>query len=336
MDVKAVDNVSSLNFGQRHHSKKVENKYQDYPQMDAPASKNSSNAMRNLMLGLMMLGATATTPMLTSCDKEDWIKAEAYADAHAWAWAAARTDTIHDQTIVHDTINHTDTVINTVIEPRTFKEYPFHIADSLIAQGLNIGIPLDGPRPKETNNNVIFLAAKAHNRYDNKFYEIKAQDHGTTGEVLTTITKIVDMYDSEHPTTQYMKTMVTTLPGRGIKLERWVSNSAEEPNAYTDWNYAGYEVRTNNRNGRTNSVKIYDKDNNFVGERNGEYLRGEEAGTFMFGSVIYDDDGTPYRDPETGEVEFTYYDFDKAKMWSQEVQFQQVPDGAPVYYYGTH
>ena len=330
MQVKAIDNLSLMNF--EGGIKKRQNKKVSYPQMDAPASQSSSKAMRNLILGLMALGATASCTKV-DIEYDEPPTAEAYATSWAWACGGVAKN---DTTVIRDTINHRDTTINTVIEPRTFKEYPFHIADSLIRQGLNIGIPLEGPEPKDVNNNVVFLAAKAHNRYDNKFYEIHAQDKGTNGEVLTTITKCLDLYDSKHPKTQWIKTEVDDLPGEGIRLTRYVSNSEADPNKNTRWNYAGYEVRTNNRNGRTNSIKIYDKDDRLVGERKGEYLRGQEAGTFMFGTVCYDDDGYPFIDPDDGQVVWTYYDFDQAKMWSEKVNLAEVPDSVSTYYYGTH
>ena len=329
MEVKAIDSLSLQQFEGVKKSKRVDHK-QSYPQMHAPASKKAAKAMRDMMMGLMLLGATAGT--MTSCDD----MFEAHADASAWAkaWACggqAKSDT----TVVHDTINHVDTVFVTDVEPVNFKEYPFHIADSLINQGLNIGVELDGPVPSAENNNVVFLASKAHNRYDNKFYETHAQYHGTTGEVLTTITKCVDMYDAKHPKTQWIKSMITDLPGEGIQIDRFVSGSEAEPTTSTRWNYAGYEIRTNNRNGKTNTVRVYDKNDQLIGERKGEYLRGQEAGTFMYGTVVYDDDGTPFIDPDDGQVVWTYYDFDQAKMWSDRVDRKDVPETTTTYYYGT-
>ena len=316
MNVKAINSFTpSVNFGQKRKEKNVN---MDYPQMDSPASSASAKALRNaFMAGVMAASAFS----VTSC-KDAWPHAEAWSnsDAHAWAYCTGCNHK-NDTTIIHDTINHTDTVIKTVIEPIYVREYPFNLGDSLIAQGLNIGVELDGPRPGQ-DDNVIFQASKAHNRYDNKFYETQLDSASTTKNQLGLVTKIVDVYDEQNPKTSYMKTVVTDVPGKGIKLTRYTSNSARKPEEW-EWNYAGYEIRTNGRDGKKNTVSVFDNNGSLVLRERGKYLKGENPGTFMYGTVVYNPDGSIYKN-ENGEPEMAYYDFDKAKMWSDVATYQLV------------
>ena len=69
MDVKAINNVSFVNFEGK--PKKQANKKQEhnYPQQTDPASKKSAQAIRNMMYGLMLLVATSGAGSLTSCEK---------------------------------------------------------------------------------------------------------------------------------------------------------------------------------------------------------------------------------------------------------------------------
>ena len=83
MEVKAI---STPNF-EGHKNNKIQNKKHsvgnDYPQMSAPASQNTSNAMRNMVLGLMALGAASQG--LTSCEADATASASASASATAVA-----------------------------------------------------------------------------------------------------------------------------------------------------------------------------------------------------------------------------------------------------------
>lgn len=323
MDVKAINSISNLNFKGKtnnHKNKKIQN---NYPQQTSPASKDSAKALRNMMYGLMLLGATAgSAPMITSCE-DSFSEATAHAEAYAWAWGIGGGCDKNDTTIIHDTI------INTIIKPIYVKEYPFHLADSLIRQGLNIGVDLDGPIPADENNDVAFVASKAHNRYDDKYYETHVDSVGTNKNTLTLVTKVLDFYENpESPKTSWLKAEVTDVPGRGIKLTRYTSNSTTKPEEW-QWNYAGYEVRTNNRNGQTNTKSVFDNNDNLIWK--GEYRRGENPGTFMYGTFVYDEDGNPYLD-EDGNPQVAYYDFDKAKMWSDKVTIEQIPTGTITYF----
>ena len=314
MNVKAINNVSFVNFEGK--TKKQQNKKHEtnYPQQTDPASKNSARALRNMMYGLMLLGATAGAGSLTSCEKAE-AYAEASADAYAWVIGGG-CDNKKDTVVIHDTI------INTIIKPVYIEEYPFHLADSLIRQGLNIGIELDGPVPEDQNNDVAFVASRAHNRYDDKYYETQVDSVGTNKNRLALVTKILDFYeDPENPKVSWMRTEVSDVPGKGIKLTRYTSNSVAKPEEW-QWNYAGYEVRTNNRNGQTNTKSVFDNNDELIWQ--GEYRKGENPGTFMYGTFVYDENGNPYLD-EDGNPQKAYYDFDKGKMWSDRVEFEKIP-----------
>lgn len=243
-----------------------------------------------------------------------------------------KTDTIvtpPDTIYVTDTIHERDTivekVIETIIQPVNVKEYPIHLGDSLLAQGLNIGIPLDGPKPN--GDDVIFVGSKAYNRYDAKLYETKVDSIGTNKRQLSLVTKVIDLYDSENPRVTWMKTNITDVPGKGIKLERFVSNDPIEPGDHDQWkwNYAGYEIRSNGGRGNKPGVNtVYDNAGNLVWK--GEYTnKGCAAGAFMFGTLVYDENGNPYRD-EDGNPETASYDFNQAQMWSDKIKLVEVPN----------
>lgn len=321
MNVQAINSVSSLNFegkSKKSQQKKSEN---NYPQMDSPASKSAAKSMRNLLTGLMILGASATGgSMMTSC-----AKAEAFAEAKSKIEVTViGHDCKHDHTIIHDTIHHRDTIIETIIKPVNVKEYPVHLGDSLLAQGINIGIPLEGPKP---GDDVVFVGSKAFNRYDMKLYETHVDSIGTNKRQLSLVTKITDLYDSENPQTSWMKTNITDVPGKGIKLDRYVCDNPTEPNDHEQymWNYAGYEVRSNGGRGNKPGVNtVYDNTGSLVWK--GEYTnKGCEAGSFMFGTLVYDENGNPYLDDE-GNPETALYDFNQAKMWSDKIKWVEVPN----------
>lgn len=324
MNVKAIDSVSSLNFeGKSRKSDKLKSE-NNYPQMDAPASHNAAKSMRNLLAGLMLVGAAAgTAPMMTSC-----ADAEAFASSKSIAVAVVGCDCKHGTTIIRDTIHHRDTIIQTIIKPVNVREYPYHLADSLIAQGLNIGIPLDGPKPNG-NDDVVFVGSKAHNRYDNILYETHVDSVETNRRQLSLVTKMIDLYDPKNTKTTWMKTNVTDVPGKGIKLDRYICKREEEPGDHEQylWEYAGYEIRSNGGRGNKKGTNtVYDNAGNMIWK--GEYTNdGCQAGAFMFGTLVYDENGNPYYD-EDGNPETAYYDFDQAQMWSDYVDFKDiiVPD----------
>ena len=317
MDVKAINGLSASSFqGRTQHPKKEKQIQKSDNNYNSQPMYNSSKAMRNLVLGLMALGATAGT--ITSCDDD----ATASASASASASSSSSSTVIgghchhHDTvTIIKpDTIHDTDTIIHTEIKPIYVKDYPFHIGDSLIAQGENIGIPVDGPGSDD--DNAVYIGSKAHNRYDNKFYESMVDSIGTNKRELAVVTKVVDMYEDDNPKTYYQKAVITDVPGRGIKITRYIADTDKKPDEHQEylWNYAGYEVRTNGRDGKQNIRSIFDNNDNLV--YRGNYEKGLKPGTFLYGSIILDPDtGSPVYD-ENGEPEFAQYDFDQAVIYS--------------------
>lgn len=321
MEVKAINSsLKALNFeGQnKTHNKKQNVNHYSKPQ--SSISKDSSKAMRNMILGLMALGATANT--ITSCAPDDVI-AEASSSSSSSSSANATIigggchhhDTI---TIIKpDTIYDTDTIIHTEIKPIYVKDYPFHIGDSLIAQGQNIGIPIDGPVPDGSGlDSVVYVGSKSHNRYDNKFYESMVDSVGTNKRELAVVTKVLDLYDSKNPKTSYLKSVVTDVPGKGIKITRYVANTDKKPEDDEQylWNYAGYEVRTNGRDRKQNIRSIFDNNNNLV--YRGNYEKGTNPGSFLYGALIIDEEtGEPIYD-ENGNPEFAQYDFDQSVVYS--------------------
>lgn len=321
MEVKAINSsLKALNFeGQnKTHNKKQNVNHYSKPQ--SSISKDSSKAMRNMILGLMALGATANT--ITSCAPDDVI-AEASSSSSSSSSANATIiggDCHHHDTITiikPDTIHDTDTIIHTEIKPIYVKDYPFHIGDSLIAQGQNIGIPIDGPVPDGSGlDSVVYVGSKSHNRYDNKFYESMVDSVGTNKRELAVVTKVLDLYDSKNPKTSYLKSVVTDVPGKGIKITRYVANTDKKPEDDEQylWNYAGYEVRTNGRDRKQNIRSIFDNNNNLV--YRGNYEKGTNPGSFLYGALIIDEEtGEPIYD-ENGNPEFAQYDFDQSVVYS--------------------
>lgn len=321
MEVKAI---STPNFNGRNDKQIISRKNQEnntYPQIDSVVDKKTAKAMRDMVFSFLVAGAAAGA--VSSCD--DLTSASASASASAWAWSIGGNCHHHDTvTIVkRDTINKTDTIIHTVIKPIYVKEYPFHIGDSLIDQGRNIGVPVDGPIP-DGSNNVVYVGSKAHSRYDDKFYESMVDSVGTNKRELSIISKIVDMSDKANPKTTYMKTIVKDFPGKGIKLTRYIAEGTDKkPTDEEDymWNYAGYEVRTNGRDGRRNIRAIMDKHGNLVYK--GDFQKGKDEGSFLYGSLIYDPKTGDVITDDKGDPEFAQYDFDQAVIYSDYVKKQE-------------
>ena len=246
-----------------------------------------------------------------------------------------KVDTVYVDRIIHDTIviNNTDTVKIIEYKPKYVKEYPYELGDSLLRQGMNIGIPVDGPDPNKEKN-VIFIGSVAHNRYDNIFYKTELDSAGTNGETLSLITKGENLYDEENPETMWYKTTVSKIPGKGIKLTRFVYKGKDKPssNSYL-WNYAGHEIRSNGWDNKKNKVEVYDNNNNLV--RKFDYVRDydsdpeEEFAKFLLGSYTYDENGNINYEPN-GEPAYAFYKFDQAKMYSGKARLVKLDkDGYP-------
>lgn len=313
MEVKAISSANALNFegkAQKHNTKHRPVNNNNHSQV---TSNDGGKAMRNMMLGLMALGATAGT--LASCEKDVFAEANSSSSSSSSATANAHIE-IGGGCDHHDTITiiDKDTIITTIPEYIYVKDYPFNIGDSLIAQGQNIGIPIDGPVPDGTGqDSVVYVGSKAHNRYDDKFYESFVDSVGTNKRTLAVVTKVIDKYNDK---TYYMKSEINDVPGKGIKITRYVADTAKKPDDDEQylWNYAGYEVRSNGRDGKQNIRSIFDNNNDLV--YRGNYEKGQNEGTFLYGSIIIDEEtGEPVYD-EDGNIEFAQYDFDQSVIYS--------------------
>ena len=111
MEVNAINATSQVGFqGLFGKSKKSKNKDNaTYPQMDAPASKHSSNAMRTATMATLMAAAEAGA--LSGCSEDDFIKSESWATSGSDAFASVYyKPVIPDPIIIHDTITKRDTV----------------------------------------------------------------------------------------------------------------------------------------------------------------------------------------------------------------------------------
>lgn len=351
MDVKAISAINFSGGARSQKNKKHKSANEEFMTNNEGISSKASKGLRNVALGtIAATTALGTLGTLSSC--EDLTDASASASASSAAVAIGgwgnhrdtvtiikpdtiiKNDTIYKNDTVYvkpDTIVTHDTIIKTVVEPIYVKDYPYAIGDSLIEQGQNTGIPVDGPLP-DGSNNVVYVGSKAHNRYDNKFYESMVDSIGTNKYELAVATKVVDTY-GEKPKTYYNRAIVTDVPGKGIKIMRYVADTDKKPgkNEQYKWNYAGYEIRTNFRDGRQNVKTIFDNEGNLVYK--GRFERGEESGTFLYstyavdpstGDIIYDKYGDPV------EIQ---YDFDQAVIYTDFAQ--PVEDYEyPGWYYG--
>ncbi len=343
MDVKAINNVSLLNFAGKSKKSEKKNIKNENPQMDEVMSKKSANGMKSLAYTAILLGAATAGMGTTSCVKEN---AWAYADTNSEAKADAlviggNCGGKRDTTIIHDTVpvfvrdtitnnitdtiyvDRTDTIYSPVFETVYVKEYPYGLADSLLRQGINIDIPLDGPMPND-NNEIVFVASKAYNRYENKLYETRVDSLDTNGEKLSLVTKVTDRHDPENPKISWLKSHVIDVPGKGIQIDRYSYDGSVQPNKYQQglWRYYGSEIRSNGGRGNNPGVNtVYDASGNMIWK--GEYTnKGQQAkGEFLYGTIAHDDvTGEPYFD-ENGKPERIKYDFNNGKMWSDKVDF---------------
>ena len=362
MEVKAIQGLSLSN--QSAGSLKKSNNasaVQSYAQMDAPMSKSAAEAIKNNSMVSFgekhkshktrnIVAAAALAAAVASCDpikveSDSW--SDSWADAHAWAWSISdcscnhKPDTI--RTVVHDTIPGDtvylpgDTTYITKIDTLHFKDYPFHIADSIIAHGINNGFEINGPIPSSNNNDVVFLAGSFYNKYDQKLYQMYAVDDedANNNKMATLITRVTDLYDRKNPKVSYVKSVVTDVPGKGIQFEYSqipegkVSSVEAKDGDYLpspfDYRFmqAGKEIHTNLRNG-TNRVIILDK--NGDEEWRGDFKKGQLDNTFFFQTFARDDDGNVYYDDD-GNPEMIKYDFEQGKMISRKVEWIEYEPG---------
>lgn len=307
MNIQAINGIDSI-------SKRAS---VSFGQKKSHGNNDSSRTLRNVGLGAAAgLGLTTLALGTTGCQdidvnyEPDTVSTWSWSNSSssAWAWACGCR---HGNTVIHDTIHHTDTVIQTEVVPIYIDntKYPYNIADSLIEQGKNVNVKLNGPDPRFYDN-VMFIASKAHNRYDNKFYETKVDSTTTSANVLGLNTKVIDLYTDEEKVS-YMHTDATIIDGVGVRLDRYRTDANGRR-----LQYLGHEVRTNLRNGY-NLVRVYDKNDNLV--LKGKFSAGQSLGTFLYGTVTYDANGNVNINPITGEPEITYYTYDQAEMWSDRL-----------------
>lgn len=309
MDIKAINNVSYVQFqGTKKHNKERKAE-KNYPQMTEPMSKDASKYMKSLAIAAIISGAGVTG--MTSCDTgESYAYADSNTDSYAYAYAIGCNHHHHDTTtVVHDTITNTDTVF--ITKPDTVylekDKVPFAIMDSLVAQGVNIGATLDGPGLG--THNLVYVGSKTYNRYDGILYESKIEKERTSQEQLSVVTTLTHTREGNKKT--YMRALVTDDPGEGIRIDRQVSDDKRH------WLPAGYEIRSNGARGNSigkNMIYQYDNDYNLVYK--GEFSKGESFGTFLYGKIVVD--------PETGEVvrnednkpELAEYDFNQTVIYT--------------------
>ena len=58
----------------------------------------------------------------------------------------------------------------------------------------------------------------------------------------------------------------------------------------------------------------------------GEFNKGEEAGAFQYSQVVIDPSTGEICYDETGNPEIANYNFNQAKIWSEYVEYEDVPN----------
>jgi hypothetical protein len=307
--INSISKRASISFGQLHKVKPQDIQPEEVPQ-DTFEKSSGSRGMRRALFWALGLGLGAT--VFNSCvDAKSFSFADANAVAKDSCMCAGmpRTDTIY--VTRHDTINNHDTIyVDTVItetKPVYVKEFPFHIADSLIRQGLNVGVPLDGPMPKDINNDVVFVSSNAFSCYDNYFYNTTLDNDGTNKDCLSLITKATDLYHDDNPQNYWIRTRVYDDPGVGLYFVREIAYGDKEPKPSDFKEWGGSETRTNLHNGHN------------------KYTRKNTDGTIASGyysksltgipGAFTDDADVPYANPTV-----TSYNFDQANMRSERVK----------------
>ena len=307
MQIQAVNNLSLVKFaGRGSKNTQKTNSFdqsQDYKTDRAPVSKHAADALRKAFIaGMMVAGVSGG---MTSCvDIEEWGDAQAY----AWAWADS------------DSCNKPDTIFVTT----PLNDVNLAISDSIINQFLNIGSELEGSEP---GDNVILVAGKFRNRYDNKILNFQIDSTGTNKHQVAYVAKIDDLYDPENPRKQWVRTIAKGAPGKGIKYEFYTANSEEKPEL---WQYnPAYSVIVANgaRSGNSGVNTIYDGDGNMIWK--GKLTKGQQAGGFCCGLLALDENGQPYIDPDTGEPELIDYDYDECKIWTAKLERTMIDTSDP-------
>lgn len=314
MQVQAINNLSLTQFGRNGSINTMEPSVEAREREDrntdhAPVSKKTANALRNAFMAGVMAASVAGGMTLTSCEKEEL--AYAKANASAWVinnWGWGKPDTIFPM--------------------KPIPEIDFALNDSLIAQGLNIGAEINGPRP-EAGKNVILVSYSARNDWDNIKYDGQIEvdknnkEKSTNEKQLSYISRVTNNYDPKNVKYSWRKTLITDVPGKGIKFKCFVAddNSAQVPTK-NQWKLAYTEIRSNGaRGGKPGVNTIYDGDGNMIWK--GEYKKGKLDRTCFVTQLAVDPNTHEVVfDPETGEPQFDNHNFDNLVMNTREVSLQ--------------
>jgi len=276
---KALQNQSMISFGQKKHN---------------------GNGLRNAAIGGMMITAVGVgSPLLQSCDKDDFFRVEASTESHssafAKAWRCCDNKPIHD-TIYIERPGKSDTVYVVEYYPVYFDNgLPFAINDSIKHQIDNVGGEIKGDTDYNSllnDSNAITIGFTAINRYDRISYVAEADKSLTNAKQQGFLVKVRDEYIDDEPQEYWMR-IVARDAGDGILYKKYVLQKEDKPTEYDEenWNDAGAVKVTNLRNGK-NKVTQYDNHGNKL---SAEYVKDTDNGK---GNVLY---SAYVIDPATGE-----------------------------------
>lgn len=294
MDVKAINSISlQQNF--KGYSKIEKNRnHAEYPQMDRPASKKASKALKDTAMALMLLGATAGG--VSSC-----VKVDSWAFTESWAWSLC--EGCHKP--------------DTIFQITPIKEINWAINDSIKNQFINLGAEVDGPID---GDNVLLFSGTLRDKYDNEVAKFQVDSTGCNKDQMMYVSKLNNNYNPDDPKTKWVKTIAEDVPGKGIKYTFSTSDSETKPQPW-QYNHAFSVIVSNGARGNKPGVNtIYDKDGKMIWQ--GELTKGQQLGCFFYSTFALDEDGNPYINPETGEPELVNYNYDNCKICTREVTYK--------------
>jgi len=317
MDVKAVNSVSLQQQSFEGKPKRNKNNA-EYPQMDSPASKKASKAMRDMAMGLMLLGAAAGAGTgMTSCVKENaWAVAGAEANAWAWGW------------IINN--NGCGCKPDTIFQTTPIREVNWAINDSIKNQFINIGAEVDGP---VDGDNVLLVSGTFRNQYDNKVVEkFQIDSIGCNSRQMMYIAKVNDKYAPKNHKASWVETIAEDVPGQGIKYTFTPAYTKAKPESWDYDRTRSFSIIVSNGalsgNHGVNTIKIkkpvFDQNGNPTGQKEevkGYLKKGQLPGTFFYSTFALDENGMPYVNPETEELEMIDYNYDNCKIFTREVDW---------------
>lgn len=220
---------------------------------------------------------------------------------------------------------HNSTLISK-FKPVGVDQAAWDISKQLVNQGITLGIPVQGPTyASNSKNKVLLFALKAYNETNHKLYETTIDSSDTSPAILTYYTRITNLNEKDdNKKYSYMKTMIFGLDNQGLRVERFVKGEAEKNSdcdcqnmPETAWNYAGGETRINNNDG-TITVIVADKLGNPINGEYGHIVKGNDLGSFLFGSYVYENNGCVSCPKNTPKK--VNYHFSQAKMYTSELE----------------